>query len=106
MAEPWRASKDHLVVRMRLTPRSSADRLEGVRVQADGAAVLAARVRALPTDGEANRAAERLLAAVLGVPKSAVSVTAGMTARVKELRIDGDPLALAAALRRAVAGEG
>ena len=60
---------------------------------------LKARVRAVPEDGKANQALEMLLARALGMPKSAVTVVAGHTARSKTLRIDGEPDAIAAALR-------
>ncbi|WP_287179828.1 DUF167 family protein, partial [Mesorhizobium sp.] len=43
----------------------------------------------------ANQALERLVAKALGVPRSAVSVVVGGTARLKTLRISGDPAALA-----------
>ncbi|CAH2403939.1 hypothetical protein MES4922_320110 [Mesorhizobium ventifaucium] len=49
----------------------------------------------MPEHGAANQALERLVAKALGVPRSAVSVAAGGTARLKTLRISGDPAALA-----------
>ncbi|BCG85142.1 UPF0235 protein [Mesorhizobium sp. 113-3-9] len=80
---------------VRLTPKSSMDRLEGVETSADGRSHLKARVRAVPENGAANQALEKLVAKTLGVPASAVSVVAGGTARLKTLRIAGDPEALA-----------
>lgn len=59
---------------------------------------LKARVRAVPEDGKANQALEMLLARALGMPKSAVAVVAGHTARSKTLRVEGEPSAIAAAL--------
>jgi uncharacterized protein YggU (UPF0235/DUF167 family) len=53
------------------------------------------RVRALPAEGEANAALTGLLAKRLRVPKSAVTIAAGHSARVKQVRIAGDPDALA-----------
>ncbi len=62
--------------------------------------MLLARVRAVPDEGEANRALCELLAKTLRVPKSAVDVIAGATARLKQVRIAGDPQALSAAIER------
>ena len=61
----------------------------------DGRAVALVRVRALPAEGEANAALTALLAKRLRVPKSAVTIAAGHSARLKQVRIAGDPDALA-----------
>lgn len=54
-------------------------------------------VNAPPVDGEANAAVVALVARALGVPRSAVEVTAGETSRRKTLRITGaSPAALEA----------
>lgn len=62
---------------------------------ADGRCHLKARVRAVPENGAANQALQRLVAKALGVPASAVSVVAGDTSRLKTLRIEGEPAVLA-----------
>ena len=49
------------------------------------------RVRAVPEDGKANAAVEKLLAKRLGLPKSAVRVVTGGKNRLKGLEIDGPP---------------
>jgi uncharacterized protein YggU (UPF0235/DUF167 family) len=97
-ALPYEAEPGGLRVRVRLTPRGGRDAVEGIEVLADGRAVLKARVRAVPEKGAANAALEALLAKHCGVPKSAVSVVAGATARVKSVAIQGDPEKLALAL--------
>ena len=71
------------------------DRIEGVATSADGRGHLKARVRAVPENGAANQALQKLVAKALGVPASSVSVVAGGTARLKTLRILGDPEMLA-----------
>jgi uncharacterized protein YggU (UPF0235/DUF167 family) len=53
------------------------------------------RVASAPVDGEANDTVEKLLAIWLGVPRSAVKVIDGETARTKRVHIDGDPVQLA-----------
>jgi uncharacterized protein YggU (UPF0235/DUF167 family) len=80
---------------VRLTPKASVDRIEGVETAADGRSHLRARVRALPENGAANQALERMTAKALGVPGSSVAVVAGDTSRLKTLRIVGDAAELA-----------
>jgi uncharacterized protein len=58
--------------------------------------VLRVRVNAVPDKGKANAAVVALLARALGVPKSAVSVASGETARMKTLAVVGDGAALVA----------
>ncbi|RUW97176.1 MULTISPECIES: DUF167 domain-containing protein [unclassified Mesorhizobium] len=95
MSAPYRIRENGVDLFVRLTPKSSVDRLEGVETSADGRSHLKARVRAVPENGAANQALERLVAKALGVPASSVSVVAGGTARLKTLRISGEPAALA-----------
>jgi len=99
----WRASLGGIELSVRLTPRGGADRIDGVGQGADGRDWVKARVRAVPEKGAANAALERLLAAWLGLPASAVSVAAGGTSRLKTVRIEGDPQALAALVRERLA---
>ena len=79
-----------LLLKVRLKPKSSADRIERLVETADGLAI-AARVRAAPSDGEANSALERLVAVWLGVPKSCVALTAGGKSRIKTMEVSGEP---------------
>ena len=74
---------------MRLTPRGGRDRIDGWTTDEAGRAVLKARVSVPPVDGEANAALERLLAKALGLPRTAVRLTAGASARLKQLEIQG-----------------
>jgi len=90
-----------VAVRFRLTPKSSMDRIEGVVETAEGAA-LQARVRAAPTEGEANEALVRLVAAWVGLPKSRISVTQGHKSRIKLIEIVGAPGPLAADIERRI----
>ena len=90
----YRLEPAAVVLTVRLTPRAARDSIDGVGALSDGRAVVLARVRAVPDKGEANRALVELLAKALRVPKSAVAVIAGATARVKQVRIAGEPQAL------------
>jgi uncharacterized protein YggU (UPF0235/DUF167 family) len=100
MVSPFRVVAGALRVRVRLTPRAAADRVDGRSLLSDGTEILAARVRAAPEAGAANEAIERLLAEAFGRPRSAVRVVRGGTARVKEVEIGGDPAALSALAER------
>jgi len=97
---PWTASADGLTLSIRLTPKGGRDAIDGVETLSDGRSVLKARVRAAPTEGEANDALVRLLAKTLDVPARAVNLTAGATARIKRVAVAGDAAMLAARLER------
>ena len=78
-----------VIVRFRLTPKSSKDTIDGLEMTADGPA-FKARVRAIPEDGAANAALERLVSEWLQVPKSAAQLVTGAKSRVKSIAIGGD----------------
>lgn len=91
---PFRVAGGCVIVRVRLTPKSSLDAVGEIMPTADGPAI-AMRVRALPSEGEANAAVIRLFAGWIGVPQRDVRLTAGAKGRIKLLTIDGDPVRLA-----------
>jgi uncharacterized protein (TIGR00251 family) len=92
------ATAGGIVIAIRLTPRSGRDAIEGVERGAEGRPLLRVRVQAAAREGEANEALARLMAKTVGVPPGAVRLVAGHASRVKRLKIDGDAVALAAAL--------
>ena len=92
---PWRAGADGLFLAVRLTPRGGRDAIGAVETLADGRAVLTARVRAAPTEGEANAALVKLLAKALKVPARDIDLVQGETSRIKTVLIRGDAAALA-----------
>ena len=87
---------------VRLTPRGGRNALGGIREDEAGRAQLLARVSSPPVEGAANAALIKLVAKTLGLPKSAVTLAASGTARVKTLEISGDPEALEQALKRLI----
>lgn len=103
MTAPWKAVGDGLQLSVRLTPRGGRDALDGVEALSDGRPVLLARVRAVPEDGAANAALVALLAKCCGLPKAKVALISGATSRIKTIGIKGEPDALVAALRAAIA---
>ena len=87
-----------MTLHLRVTPNAGADRIEGVEQRDDGTSILRLRVAAVPDKGRANAAVIALLGNTLGVPKSAIAVTSGETARLKTVAIAGDGAALATRL--------
>ncbi|TAJ71542.1 MAG: DUF167 domain-containing protein [Phenylobacterium sp.] len=72
-----------------MTPRGGRDAVEGWMTDDAGRAVLKLRVSAAAADGAANAAVIVLLAKALKLPKSAIRIAAGETARLKRLEIEG-----------------
>lgn len=101
-AGPWRAERGGVSLLVRLTPKAARDAVEGLTETAEGAAVKA-RVRAVPEDGEANAAVERLVAEWLGVPKKSVQLISGAKSRVKRLAVAGDAATLEARITERLA---
>ena len=99
--DPWRYSTGGISVALRVTPRGGRDDIDGVETLANGRSVVKVRVRAIADSGEANRAVTELLAKVLGVPKAKVKILSGMTSRLKQVAVDGDPKILGEMLRKA-----
>ncbi|HHY47543.1 MAG TPA: DUF167 domain-containing protein [Firmicutes bacterium] len=69
---------------VRLKPRGSCTRFEGVR---DGVPVF--RVAAPPVEGAANRALCELVAGLLSLPVGNVRIVGGERARNKRVRVQG-----------------
>jgi uncharacterized protein len=101
--DPWRYSVQGISVALRVTPRGGRDDFDGIEMLANGRSVVKVRVRAIAEGGEANRAVTEMLAKALGVPKAKVRILSGMTSRLKQIAVDGDPAKLGDALRRITA---
>lgn len=100
---PWRHGGACVIVRVRLTPKSSKDAVDGIEETAEGPA-FKARVRAVPSEGEANAALLKLLAKWLGVGQSSLRVAKGGKSRVKSVEITGNPGDIEARLAERLAG--
>ncbi len=83
-----RGAGSGLLLRVRVTPKSSSNTVEGVMRQADGTVSLQIRVTAQPDKGKANKAVIQTLAHALGMPKSQLAIASGATSRQKTVRID------------------
>lgn len=80
---------------LKVIPKSSRDRIVGwvgdrLKVQ----------VTAAPERGKANDAVVEVLAKALGVPRSAIRITAGETSPLKTVEIQGEESVLASRLPR------
>lgn len=91
----WSADKDGLTLSVRVTPRASRD---AVLAPVEG--WLPVRLRAPPVEGAANDALIRFLAKALDVARRDIVILSGDTARMKRIRITGNPEQLAQALER------
>jgi hypothetical protein len=69
---------------VKVVPRASRDEVVGWN-----GGVLRLRVRAPPQDGRANAAVVALLAAALGVRKSAVAISTGHASALKRVAVEG-----------------
>ncbi len=100
LGRPWQQTPEGVNVAVRLTPKGGRDAIDGLEILSDGRAVLKVRVRAAPSEGEANEALCRLIAKSVGVPPRDVALVAGATARIKRLTISGDGPTLMATLEK------
>jgi len=80
-----------VLVDVHVMPNAAKTQIQGLH---DGA--LRVRLHAPPVDGKANLALQAWLAETLGIPKSAVELVRGATARRKQLRVDARYAAQAA----------
>src|SRR5262249_33372164 len=82
------------LIRLRVQPRASSERLDGLR---DGS--LRLRLTAPPVDGAANAACLAFLARALGISRAQLQLQAGVKSRDKLVHITGlTPVQVATAL--------
>jgi uncharacterized protein len=90
----YRVLPGAIVLTVRLTPKAGRDAIGEITTLADDRMAVRIHVRAPPAEGEANRALIALLAKTFRVPKSGIEIVTGASARLKQVRIAGDPAAL------------
>lgn len=95
----FRPTDEGAAIIVRVTPNAGRDRIEVPVELADGTIALKIRIAAPPADGRANSAVIALLAKAAGLPRSAFSIRAGMSARLKTILLKSDPDAALAARR-------
>lgn len=101
---PYSCDGNAVTVTVRVSPKASRSAVIGAVALSDGTTALAVRIAAPPVDGAANAELVRVVAKAPGIARGAVTLAGGATSRMKRLRIDGDPAAIAAAFDRLTAG--
>lgn len=91
LAHPFRTSDDGVRVTLKVQPRATRARIDGIAADANGESVLRVRVSAAPEGGKANEAVIGLLAKAWGMPKSALAIISGARGRTKTVLITGEP---------------
>ena len=86
------------VIRIRVNPGASRTMVGGSWQGPDGERRLVVRVSAPPDKGKANKAVTEAVAKAFGLPKSAVSITAGEKDRLKTLQLETDGASVTARL--------
>ena len=82
---PVAATKRGTLLNLRVSPGAKSVGIEGTY----GESAIKVRVAAPPVDGKANAEVERLLAELLGVARSDISVIRGSSSRDKTLLVHG-----------------
>jgi uncharacterized protein (TIGR00251 family) len=90
-ASPFVAVTDGVRVTLRVTPGASRTGFAGLAETAGGGRALKVSVTAIAEDGRANDAVIKLLAKTWRLPKSSLSLIAGVTDRNKILHVSGTP---------------
>ncbi len=91
--------EDGLVLRLYVQPGAKVSALLGEREAGDGPR-LKIKLKARAIEGQANAALVELIAELMHVPKSTVSLQAGSTARLKTIHVRGESQALLSKLQR------
>lgn len=79
-----------LFVNVRLIPNAKDDIIQGLYSSPDGKTYLKVSVRAIPEDGQANKALICFLASVLNFPRTQISLIKGEKSQLKTLLFQGD----------------
>lgn len=79
-------AEDGIVLSLHIQPRAARNEVCGVQDNS-----LKVRLTSPPVDGAANKLCREYLADLFSVPKSAVEIVSGETARHKRVRVSGDP---------------
>lgn len=86
-------------VYLRVTPRASRTAIQGLMEGPEGRQLLKVAVTTVPEDGKANEAVLKLLSKTWRVPKSSLTIVAGLTDRNKVVEVAGEADGLLAVVR-------
>jgi uncharacterized protein (TIGR00251 family) len=101
--KPFQPTGQGVLIFVRLTPKSSADKIDGLWQGPDGVRIQA-KVRAVPEDGKANTALCKVIAKWLDMRPSRVSLHEGAQSRLKQVLAEGEPQGLMQKLTERLAG--
>ena len=104
-AAPWRRDGEAVLLDLKVIPNARAEAIEGVVLDADGRPRLQLRIKAPPVDGKANKAVLGLLAKRLGCARTALTIAAGVSARLKRVRWEQPPEDATARLEALLVGK-
>ena len=91
---PWLTpTSDGCTVTVKATPRANRSEITGADPD-----WLRVRLQAPPVDGKANTELAALFASIFSIPKRAVELLSGETARLKRIKLHGVPAETAAAV--------
>lgn len=91
---PWLTpTSDGCTVTVKATPRANRSEITGADPD-----WLRVRLQAPPVDGKANAALTALFASSFSIPKRAVELLSGDTARLKRIKLHGVPAEIVVAL--------
>ena len=99
LSGPFSRCKEGVRVAVRVTPKASRDKIDGLADEADGRRVLKVAVTVVPEDGKANDAVIKLLSKAWRLPRSTIAVVQGQTSRSKALLVEGDADTVLASLQ-------
>lgn len=74
------------IMHIKVTPKAKRERIKK-EVNAEGSVIYKVYVTAAPEDGKANKAVIKLLAKELGLAKSSLTITHGLTSREKIIKV-------------------
>lgn len=97
---------DGLLLRVRLTPNASHNRLLNLALDGAQKCRLKVAVTGVPEKGKANKALVRLIAKKLRLPPSAIRIIAGQQSREKTLLIGGPTDELSARMKALLIAQG
>lgn len=99
MSKPWcSATGTGLRLALQISPNAKRTEVIG---EAEG--VLKIKLQAPPVDGKANETLIRYIAEVFDVPKSAVTITHGLTSKKKLIEVRSPEITVDEAMRRFLA---
>jgi len=87
---PFARAPGGITVRLRLTPKASANAITGLKADGQGGAVLKASVTTVPEGGKANAGLIKMLAKEWKLAKSSLEISHGATDRNKTLFVAGN----------------